>query len=201
MAPLDPPPRPLVEIDRCPAGIRVVGVPPVHDQDGVGIHASRPLSWDLCGGDVVIILRDTKAQEDAESVEEHPYDFAEIHGAADLVPGCHLDRGLDDAESEPMRHDEELCVAGVSLYESYGKDLFEDLASEHLDSGLRVPDLETKQSSEQDLVASAEDPPLPGIVDVGIRMAFGTDDDLRAVCLEHLDEGDNMSRVNVEIPV
>src|SRR5437867_9041272 len=100
-----------------------------------------------------------------------------------------------------MRHDEELCVEGVSLYESYGKDLFEDLASEHLDSGLRVPDLQTKQSSEQDLVASAEDPPLPGIVDAGIRMALGTDDDLRAVRLAHLEDGDETPRVNVGIPV
>ena len=150
--------------------------------------------------DVLVVADEPEAVEDGEGVRHHRADGGEGEGAH-LVAEVHLDRRLAHLVAVRVGDGEHLKIEGEAFDEHAVEGPLQGLAPEELHAGLGVGRREADEQLDDAVVDPTGESAHEGIVDLGIGMAFGADDDVGAVAEHDVEEAGNLLGKKVEIGV
>ena len=148
-----------------------------------------------------VVVEDALAVEDGEGVDEGPPEDARGDAAPAVAEVGNAHGGFGHAVTAAEGHDEELEVEGEGFDEHPFGGVAEDLGADELHPALGVADREVEGVAGEGVVAGAEEAAAEGIVDFGARVAFATDDDVRAGALGLGEEVREHRRVEVEVAI
>ena len=149
---------------------------------------------------MLVVADEPEAVEDGEGVRHHRADGGEGEGAH-LVAEVHLDRRFADLVAVRVGDGEHLEVEGEAFDEHAVEGPLQRLAPEKLHAGLGVGRREADEQFDEAVVDAAGDSAHEGVVDLGVGMALGANDDVGAVAEHDIEEVRNFFRQEIEVGV
>ena len=163
---------------------------------GVGARGSEGR-----GGEGGVVVEDAFAVEDGEGVDEGAPEDARGDAAPTVAKVGNADGGFGHAVAATEGHNEELEVEGEGFNEHPLGGVAEDFGADELHPTLGVTDREVEGAAGEGVVAGAEEAAAEGIVDLGARVAFAADDDIRAGAFGLGEEVREHRRIEVEVTI